>query len=83
MFRVSISLSLSFFFFEIERKCGKRKIEKLGFYGSVPLLFCIKFNKPKLVTEIYEKYFNMYRQFPLNNFSCHIYKPIHIGINIS
>lgn len=58
MFRVSISLSLSFFFFEI--KSDERELKKLGFYGSVPLLLCIKINKPKLVTEIYEDYFIIY-----------------------
>lgn len=56
MFRVSISLSFSFF--KIERDDRERK--KLDFYGSEPLLFCIKFNKPKLVTEIYENYFIVY-----------------------
>lgn len=55
MFRVSVSLS--FFFFEIDRY--ERERERLGFYGSVPVLFCINFNKPKLVTEIYENYFTI------------------------
>lgn len=50
MFRVSVSLFLLLW----DRKRWGRDS---AFYGLVPLLFSFQFNIPKLVTEIYEKYF--------------------------
>ena len=50
MFRVSVSLFLLLW----DRKRWGRDS---AFYGLVPPLFSFQFNIPKLVTEIYEKYF--------------------------